>query len=45
MAAASEEDEEELINKIEDELEQPLTDPIKQSSVDYYLNNKDKVSS
>ena len=45
MAAASEEDEEELISKIEDELDQKLTDPIKQSTVDYYLNNKDKVSS
>ena len=39
------EDEDELIYRIEDELGQPLTDPIKESTVDYYLKNKDTVSS
>ena len=37
------EDEEELIENIEDELNQPITDPIKESKVDYYLKKKDQV--
>ena len=37
------EDEEELIESIEDELNQPITDPIKESKVDYYLKKKDQV--
>ena len=36
-------DEEDLIRQIEDELKQPLTDPVKESTVDFYLKNKDKV--
>ena len=38
------EEEKEQIRKIQDELEQPITDPIRQSTVDYYNQNKDKVS-
>ena len=37
------EDEEELIENIEDELNQPITDPIQESTVDYYLKKKDQV--
>ena len=36
-------DEEELIESIEDELNQTITDPIKESTVDYYLKKKDQV--
>ena len=45
MAEAAVDDEEEklLISQIEDELLHPLTDPIKESTVDYYNQNKDKV--
>ena len=43
MAADS--DEEDLKRKIEDELKQPLTDPVKESTVNYYLQNILKVSS
>ena len=38
------EEEKEQIRKVQDELEQPITDPIRQSTVDYYNQNKDKVS-
>ena len=34
---------EELVRKLEDELWHPLTDPIKESILDYYQQNKDKV--
>ena len=34
---------EELVRKIEDELCDPLTDPIKESTLEYYQQNKDKV--
>ena len=37
------EDEEEQIENIKDELYQPITDPIKESTVDYYLKKKDQV--
>ena len=37
------EDEEKLIESIEDELNQKITDPIKESTVDYYLKKKDQV--
>ena len=30
--------------KLQDELNQPMTDSIKESTVDYYIQNKDKVS-
>ena len=40
---AADTDEEDLIRQIEDELKQPLTDPVKESTVDYYFQNKDKV--
>ena len=33
----------ELIKQIEDELNEPLTDPVKESTVEYYLDKKDKV--
>ena len=42
---AAQEDEKELLIRIQDELRKPLEDPIKESTVDYYLNNKDKVCS
>ena len=32
-----------LLQNIEDELNQPITDPFKESTVDYYLKKKDKV--
>ena len=44
-AIEEDEDEDELIYRIEDELGEPLTDPIKESTIDYYLENKDKVCS
>ena len=53
MAEVSAEDKEELqkaeedknlIRKIKDELNHPLTDPIKESTVGYYNLNKDQVS-
>ena len=31
------------VTKIEDELWHPLTDPIKESTLEYYQQNKDKV--
>ena len=34
---------EELIRQIEDELNEPLTDPVKESTFEYYLGKKDKV--
>ena len=43
-AAEEEEDEEELlIQNIEDELNEPITDPIKESTKEYYVKSKDKV--
>ena len=36
--------EETIIKEIQDELSQEITDPVKQSTVDYYYQNKDKVS-
>ena len=36
--------EETVIGEIQDELSQDITDPVKQSTVDYYYQNKDKVS-
>ena len=41
--AADTEDELLLKRKIEDELNEPLKDPVKESTVDYYLEKKDKV--
>ena len=41
--AADEEAMKELVTKIEDELWHPLTDPIKESTLEYYEQNKDKV--
>ena len=41
---AADTDEEDLIRQIEDELKQPFTDSVKESTVDYYLQNKLKVS-
>ena len=38
------EEKEQYIRQIQDELNLPISDPIKESTVDYYLNNKDKVS-
>ena len=43
--AADQEDENELVKKIEHELWYPLTDPIKESTLEYYQQNKDKVCS
>ena len=43
---AAAEDEEKLnrkIQEIQDELRKPITDPVKESTVDYYMKNKDKV--
>ena len=37
------ENEQELLMRIQDELRKPLEDPIKESTVEYYLQNKDKV--
>ena len=37
------EEKEQYIRKIQDELNLPISDPIKESTVDYYLQNKDKV--
>ena len=37
------EKEKELIRKLKDELRKPLTDPIKESTPEYYLQNKEKV--
>ena len=39
------EKEDKLLKEIKDELKQPITDPIKESTVGYYHQNKDKVSS
>ena len=41
--AADIEDEILQIRQIEDELNEPLTDPVKKSTVDYYQKKKDKV--
>ena len=38
-----EEEKEQYIRQIQDELNLPISDPIKESTVDYYLKNKDKV--
>ena len=38
------EEKEQYIRQIQDELNLPISDPIKESTVDYYLQNKDKVS-
>ena len=40
---ADEEEEKLLISQIKDELRKPITDPIKESTADYYYQNKDKV--
>ena len=36
-------DDESLIEQIEDEANQPITDAVKESTVDYYLETKDQV--
>ena len=41
--AADTEDELLLIRQIEDELNEPLTDPFNESAVDYYLRKKHTV--
>ena len=38
------EQEEKLISQIQEELRKPITDPIKESTADYYYQNKDKVA-
>ena len=38
------EQEEKLISQIQDELRKPITDPIKESTAEYYNQNKDKVA-
>ena len=43
--AADTEDEILWIRQIEDELNEPLTGPVKESTVDYYHKKKDKVGS
>ena len=40
----AEEEEKLLISQIQDELRKPITDPIKESTADYYNQNKDKVN-
>ena len=43
---AATEDEEELKKKVQEvqyELRQPITDPINESTAEYYMNNKNKV--
>ena len=42
--AEEEEEEKLLISQIQDELRKPITDPIKESTADYYYQNKDKVA-
>ena len=37
------EEENQRIRQIQDELRHPITDPITESSLDYYYQNKDKV--
>ena len=39
------EKEEKLLRDLQNELNKPITGPIKESTVDYYNQNKDKVSS
>ena len=39
-----EEEKQQYIRQIQDELNLPISDPIRESTVDYYLQNKDKVS-
>ena len=39
----AEEEEKLLISQIQEELWKPITDPIKESTADYYNQNKDKV--
>ena len=38
-------DKESLIEQIEEEIDKEITDPIKESTVDYYLKTKDQVMS
>ena len=40
---AAEPDDKSLIEKIEDEIDKPITDEVKESTVDYYLKTKDEV--
>ena len=40
---AEEEEEKLRISQIKDELRKPITDPIKESTAEYYNQNKDKV--
>ena len=41
--AAADDEEEKYIWQIRDELRKEITDPIKESTVEYYNENKDKV--
>ena len=45
MAATAVPDEKKLLRKLEEEGRRPVTDQIKESTVEYYLNKKDKVGS
>ena len=36
-------DDESLMEQIEQEIDQPITDEVKESTVDYYLKTKDQV--
>ena len=40
---AAQEDDEALIQKVEDEIDQEIADEVKESTVDYYLKTKDQV--
>ena len=40
---AAKEDDESLIEQIEEEIDKEIKDPVKESTVDYYLKAKDKV--
>ena len=42
-SAAAQQDYEALIQQVEDEIDQPITDEVRESTVDYYLKTKDQV--
>ena len=39
----AEPNDESVVEKIEDEIDKPITDEVKESTVDYYLKTKDQV--
>ena len=42
-SVAARDNDESQIEQIEEEIDKEITDPVKESTVDYYLKNKDQV--